>query len=363
MNRRLPPNLYVRQYKTRGGYKRTLYVPRFKDWAGKRRTFRGIEDFTEACAELARLKALNRQGHDFDAALPRRATVASTGLIDWIDKFLDVKSEKKSAERDRVSATHVKAFFGDCALEEVINSKMLEYRKSRQVSEPTKNRELAFLRGVLHLAHRDGALAKTPVIPLAKEDNERMRTASSKEFTGILKTLAAVRPDVRDVVELLKETGFRVGEVLALAPMDLQPTAQAIDMRRIRSKGGLTRPLPMSPTAWRIIAARSEGHAAKQRLFEGLSRFMVYDHFQRACRENDIHGLWVHDIRGTFVTEKERAGWPRKIICEFTGHHSEMIFNRYSRPTDDDLRAFIGAKRQRHGSEKPIKRRLSLVSK
>lgn len=358
MNRRLPPNLYVRQYKTRGGYKRTLYVPRFKDHIGKRRTFRGIEDFTEACAELARLKTLNRQGHDFDATLPRRATVAPAGLFGWIDRFLDVKSEKKSAARDRVSAAHVKAFFGDCGLEEIVNSKMLEYRKSRQVSEPTKNRELAFLRGVLHLAHRDGALAKTPVIPLAKEDNERIRTASAKEYAAILKTLAGARPDVRDVVALLKETGFRVGEVLALEPRDLRPAAQAVEMRRIRSKGGLTRPLPMSPTAWRILSAR----ASSSRLFAGVSRFMVYDHFQRACRENGIVGLWVHDIRGTFVTEKERAGWPPKIIMEYTGHRSRKVFDRYSRPTDDDLRAFIGAKRQRHGSEKPVKRRLSLVS-
>lgn len=282
-------------------------------------------------------------------------------LFFWIDKFLDVKSDKKSAVRDRVSAGWIKGFFGDCALTDVIHSRMLEYRKSRKVSETTKNRELAFLRGVLHLAQRDGALAKTPVIPLEKEDNERIRTASPSEYAAIIKSLAAKRPDVCDVVVLLKENGFRMNEVLKLTPADLQPKAQAIDMNRIRSKGGLKRPLPQSHKAWRILAARSEGKSRNQLLFNGISKDVVYGHFQRVCKKHGIDDLWVHDLRGTFVTEKERQGWPQKIITEYTGHRSRKIFDRYSRPTNDDLIAFIRGKGRPMGNIKQNHRRLSLV--
>lgn len=78
-----------------------------------------------------------------------------------------------------------------------------------------------------------------------------------------------------------------------------------------------------------------------------------------------LQRLWAHDLRATFVTEKERQGWPRKLIREFSGHRSEIIFNRYSRPTLDDLRAFIGDSRhegQRGGNRQAKRPGLRLVS-
>lgn len=334
MNRRLPPNLYERKYMTKGGYVRTLWYPRFKDWRGKRRTFSGIPDFNRAKAELARLMALNDKGHDFDAPKPKHQRLDAS-----IDTFLELKSAKKSIARDRQTAVRLKTFFGNCQIHDIGTSRMLSYRKSRAgLTIATVNRELAFLRSILRLAHQDGALETLPHIPIEAEHNDRVRTASDQEYMAILKKL---EPEIRDVVEVLWETGFRLGEVLKLAPIDLYEREKAIHIRRVREKGGLMSMLPMSARAWTILSMRAKGKAATAKLFEP-TRYMVRWHFRAACMKLGITELWVHDLRATFATKKERQGWPRKSIREFTGHRTDYAFNRYSRPTIDDLRRFIG---------------------
>lgn len=354
MTRRQPPGIVRHQYKTRGGYKKTLFYPRFTIWKrrpdGKpdRRTFTpGWEKLAEALEELARLKKLNREKFDFDGD---RGPAPGATLFPWIDKFLEIKSAKRSARRDRKSAEYLKGFFGDAALAEILPTRMLAYRKHRSVAKgATVNRELAFLRSVLRMAFHDGALAKLPLFPFESEHNERVRTAAPEEYRRIVALLRrrvragngkiVFAPDAADAIEILYEMGFRVGEVLKIQPRDIDTANKALEMRRIRLKSGLRRPLPLTPRAWEILARRAKGKAAATPLFALTSNSLRWS-FIRACAMLKIEGLWVHDLRATFATEKERRRWPRNIIMEYTGHRTEYAFRRYSRPTLEDLRAF-----------------------
>jgi len=65
-----------------------LYYPQFYDWKGVRRTFKGIEDFATAKAELARLKQLNAQHYEFDEDKRPAAT-----LFPWADKYLELNKQ------------------------------------------------------------------------------------------------------------------------------------------------------------------------------------------------------------------------------------------------------------------------------
>lgn len=347
MNRHLPPGLIERKYKTRGGYRQVLYYCRFTCWDGVRRVLtKGIPDFKTATERLAELRVLDAKRQDWS----RSAETPRATLGPWLRKFLEVKAGKRSARRDVKSAEYVKDFFGDAALADILPTRMLEYRRYRAGAEPsTVNRELAFLRSVLRMAFHDGALAKLPLFPFEAEHNERDRTAAPEEYRRILGELRkdlrganrrrTFHPEAADVVEVLYEMGFRVGEVLKIQPRDLIPAARAIDMRRIRFKHGLRRPLPLTPRAWVILSRRAASRPATAPLYT-LTNNNVHWAFKRACEMLKIKGLWVHDLRATFATEKERQGWPRKIIMEFTGHRTEYAFRRYSRPTMADLEAF-----------------------
>jgi hypothetical protein len=73
MNRKLPPNMYTRRWKTRAGYIRVLYYCRFVDWQGIRRNFPAGPDFKLACDYLKRLQSLNAQRYGPRRHLPWQA--------------------------------------------------------------------------------------------------------------------------------------------------------------------------------------------------------------------------------------------------------------------------------------------------
>lgn len=340
MNAKRPPNLYQRQYLTRGRYKRTLYYARFYDWKHVRRVFPLGPDFNEAKDRLAEYLRLNRQRHDFDKP-DKPDTLAA-----WIDKLIALKQGSPIAERHGYSAKRLKAFFKDRRLGEVTHAAMLEYRRQRKAvaSVATINRELALLKSVLILAKHEGALPELPVIPFEEEHNDRVRTASDIEYRRVLKML---RQGDRDFAEIIREMGFRPKDVHAITPADLDMRNKAIDMGRIRSKHGHKRPLPLSPRAWAILSRRARTKTPHELLFP-FTRHRIRTAWKRACDRLGIRDLWLYDLRATFVTAKLREGWPVKFVREFSGHRTNTI-ERYVRPTMEDLKAFIAPDRQRAG--------------
>ena len=340
MKRRLPPNLYQRTYRTRAGYQQTLFYVQFTDWKGIRRSFPAgpvLQGAKDLCNQLL---SQNAQRFDFEKAKSPGPT-----LFPWIDKFLDLKMAKLSHDKDLRSAKRLKDHFGNCPLDEIVASRIQAYRQGRAkdgLKESSINREIAFLRSVLRLAHQDGALSRMPFILFAPEHNERDRTATEKEYRQLLRLLS---PDIRDVIEILWEMGFRISEVLDIEARDLNLKSGVIEMSRIRKKSGLKKPLPLSPRAKALLTARVRRMKKGEGRVFNLTRYQVHWAYRAAAKEKGIMGLWIHDLRGTFATRKEIEGWPRKFIMEFTGHRTENAFRRYSRPTFDHLKQLIGAKR------------------
>lgn len=355
MNRKLPPNLYARQYRTRGGYRQTIYYIRFIDWKGIRRFFPAGESLLSAKVELDRLKALNRSRHDFDA--DKRSPALS--LFPWADRYLKANSRNsKTLERYTFACNRLKAGLGDVPLADISHGRLLEYRQERResVTDATINREMQSLRSILRMAYHDGALPKLPKIPFEQEFNERSRVATDIEYRKIL---AELGPDDRDFAEIVREMGFRPAEVLEVTPADLRPN-KTVDMERIRKKRGIKRTLPLSPRAWSILSRRAKDKGPTDRLFP-FSRHQARTAFDRACKKLGIQGLWLYDLKATFYTEKLRQGWPEKVIQQFTGHRSQAAARRYARPTEEHLRDFMQPKRRQtdpkshHGDTKHLR--------
>ncbi len=345
MNRRLPPNLLQRQYRTAGGYKRTLFYVRFVDWKGKRRSIAVGDNFSHAAAERSRLMQLNRERFDFDAKHRQKPT-----LFAWVEKYLAAKGQNvHTLERYRFATDRLKAGLGDIELESITHGTLLEYRAARrkQVKDSTINREFLSLRSILRMAFHEGALEKVPRIPFEQEHNERTRTATAAEIKAIFQ---ALDKDRRQASEIILEMGFRLAEVLEITPADLGPDCQSIDMTRIRKKRGLRYELPLSQRARAILMERSRDKDEDEKLFN-FTRHQWHSTFARACKELGIRGLWLYDLKATFATAKQREGWPDKIVMAFTGHKSAYAFRRYSRPTADDLRQFIRSPRLRNGNK------------
>jgi integrase len=70
----------------------------------------------------------------------------------------------------------------------------------------------------------------------------------------------------------------------------------------------------------------------------------------QAMTKAGIRGLWVHDLRGTFISRKVfEEGYDRELVKEVTGHATNSAFERYLRPSAQHMRAMLQG-RNRYGA-------------
>ncbi|HUM13354.1 MAG TPA: tyrosine-type recombinase/integrase, partial [Myxococcaceae bacterium] len=69
----------------------------------------------------------------------------------------------------------------------------------------------------------------------------------------------------------------------------------------------------------------------------------VKKRFLRAVKAADLHGLWFHDLRRSFVTRARRVGVPESVVMRMSGHRTRAVFERYNVVDTQDLRAAVRA--------------------
>jgi integrase len=358
------PHLYVREYETAAGDKREKYYGIFTcKLRRKRRCFPLGGDLDAAKEALALLLADNVKGdgRDFDAELVQGMT-----LFPWTERFMQVKASKRSLDKDKVSCRRLKEFFGDCALDSIVTSKIEAYKQKR-LTEKTKqgrapkpatiNRELSCLHTMLTLAARDRILERVPYVEQFEEHNQREKIASEEEFTALLDA----SPDhLQEILLCLWDTGMRKREALKLTwdrvdfKNDLIKLGALAKDGQIDTKSKYARVIPISPRLKDLLIGIWQREKAgkvrrmSDRVF--LYRGKPIDRFDKAfataCEKAEIEqggaeGLWIHDIRATFATRKIAAGFDRDWVKMITGHKTDHVFRRYNRPSIESLKKVV----------------------
>lgn len=216
-------------------------------------------------------------------------------------------------------------------------------RQTDKTTAPaTINRELACLRTMLRLAQERGLIDKVPRIRLLPERNRRTRTASPNEQSALAAHLTG---QYRVAYLLLRDTGMRISDVVGLQIEQVNVGESLLTF--IDQKTGYERKVPLSVEAGNslrlLIGERINGES---RVFlnskgQPMTRYNFTKAFRGACKAAGIRGLWVHDFRRTFSTERLEQGWDRAIIKEITGHRSDAAFDRYVAPRLDTLRRAV----------------------
>ena len=221
----------------------------------------------------------------------------------------------------------------------------------------TINRELAALKRMFTLAIQAGKLLHRPHIPLLREDNVRQGFFEREQFDDVRQQLA---PQLRGLVTFAYYTGWRVtSEVLPLEWNRVDLT-----LGTVRLEPGTTKNRRGRLIKFNDLIELRQAMQDQWAIHEGLRRKGVIcpwvfprrngkqmKGFRKAwisaCAKAGVSGRIPHDFRRTAVRNLERAGVPRSVAMQMTGHLTESVYRRYDIVSDADL---ASAARQRNAA-------------
>lgn len=182
---------------------------------------------------------------------------------------------------------------------------------------------------------------------------ESIRPFALTDFDTTLSAQTARSPEYAEVVEFMRYTGLRWGEVVALRVSDvLEVPFFALLVARSESDGydekttksRKSRRVPLIGRAAEIVRTRTEGRNPGDRMFTSPRGSKLNGgNFKRALAwEKTAVGYRVHDLRHTCATSWLQAGVDVKTVSEWLGHSDTSVTLRiyvHHMGSDSDLAA------------------------
>lgn len=163
---------------------------------------------------------------------------------------------------------------------------------------------------------------------------------------GFQRLFAAAEEAIRPILLVAFDTGMRKQELLSLRWEQVDLEAGTVTLAPEDTKTEEPRLIVLTARAKEAVAAL---HAPKATAYvfgnpRTKTRWVdVKKRFQRALLAAELHGLWFHDLRRSFITRARRVGVPESVVMRMSGHRTRAVFERYNVVDTQDLRAAVHA--------------------
>lgn len=231
-----------------------------------------------------------------------------------------------------------------------LKSKLIEMGKT----PPTINRHLAHLRTVLKMAKREWEiLDSVPYIKLFKERKHRIRVVTVEEERALLKILRSeipnrsesrkYFPEVADLVEVLIDTGMRLGEGLGLTYNDnIDFDNEVINLYPEMVKSGKPRCIPMTPRVNEILERRAkDGKCEKPFTKNRWGTTRAFNWAKKKMGLAHDKEFVPHALRHTYASRLIAAGVDLYTVQALLGHSSFTETEKYAHLQVDKLREAV----------------------
>jgi integrase len=221
------------------------------------------------------------------------------------------------------------------------------HRRICQRGSPIQaNRAVALISVLFNLAIRWGWCRDNPCKGLAKtRETPRERYLDPAEIARLGAALAARPCASAHAISLALLTGARIGEVLGATWDQFNVQAGTWLKSASRTKQRRSHLTPLSAPAQQLLAdMRAKAEPGQPYLFPGapgkpqgeLKKFWA-----SVCRDAEIEGARVHDLRHSFASVLASSGLSLPIIGALLGHSSPQVTSRYSHLMLDPLRQAV----------------------
>ncbi len=274
---------------------------------------------------------------------------------------------------------HLIPYFGSRDLPEIRESDLLDFARVKLdagLSAKTIHNVLSTFRRVLHLAERDGKIAKNPANRIGElmrrvdrrtaVETKEVQFWSPAEVQTLLEIAREHEPRYEPLLVVLFSTGMRRGEALGLQWSDLDFEHHTLTVRRSLTHGSVSTPKSGRSRTIKLppgLVSRLFDLLAERRT-EGLQRgwpevpesvfcseagtlldernvSRVWDRIRRRAQKQGIRPLKLHCARHTWATLALGAGKSVRWVADQLGHSDPAltlrVYAHAMREEEDDL--------------------------
>lgn len=204
------------------------------------------------------------------------------------------------------------------------------------------NRCIASIRHAFNKAIRWELVSFNPVLGIEKNpETPRHRYLDDEERNRFIAALDARRESLSALaLHFLLFTGARKSEVLKARWDQIDFSAEAWIKPSAHTKQKRLHRVPLSKVAMDVLRRASELRDTDH-IFSGVDGGPLTDikkTFQAVCRDADITGLRIHDLRHSYASALVSRGTSLPIIGGLLGHTQVSTTARYSHLADDAMR-------------------------
>jgi integrase len=180
-------------------------------------------------------------------------------------------------------------------------------------------------------------LRAKPNIPALEENNARQGFLSHDDF---MKLRAELPQYLKDPIEFLYRSGWRVGEMKTLEWRDVDLANKVVRLRPEVSKNKHGRLLPLRDELLDIFTRAKENRKLEcPRVFHHRGKPIgdFRKAWNAALEAAELAHLFVHDLRRTAIRNFVKSGVREGVAMALSGHKTRSVFDRYAIIDDADL--------------------------
>jgi integrase len=239
---------------------------------------------------------------------------------------------------------YVRPALGSKRVESVRRRDIERLHQNLKATPYRANRVLALLSKMFSLAVQWDWRADNPCRGIQKfHEEKRERWLKTDELRGLTGALdKSTNQRAADAVRLLILTGARKGEVLKAEWPQIDFERGVWTKPSAHTKQKRTEHVPLSAAALTLLQGMRERDPAGRYLFPGDKPGQPLQDIKRfwaqICRETELEGVRIHDLRHTFASHLVSSGLSLELVGRLLGHTQAATTMRYAHLADDPLR-------------------------